>query len=840
MEREGRLVRKDAGSLGPEPHNGELLMLTRREVDEPVDPATYARNAAAADVLEKELRRVPGGSRLLRREVAILGARQLVKAVPIGMPRGPRSHAQIVTVGLVLCNVVDALVGASATRQNRLQEGPRLGYDCTLHLVDEELLKKEFVPRLLAEAPPRSFLDRLAGRRSTWPPTSFDKRRRDAPQLWDQARRALKAGDPSSAARQICELALLFSSCELPFESARGIALSLWPLEPAPFNPDLPPGLLGSPEEVLGDLVTAHPDLEGEFQDFFDGNGSPGAYIPAKRVTSAVKWVEAWLDTLDKGQRRHYTGLHRVLKVAAQKGYGYWEATDLEVERIDSDLLAITPDRQTPTLQVQKHVLSFPAYIGAGRSGTLIAVSDQKGARTALFDLNVWPPRERARTGQYVLSASQAVDGRWAMVSAPGGQKRFAFDVRVYDRDLNSPRSLEAELDGKRIELRTSAWSGDRAIGLTERNAFIESGDRLVRITSLPSAAPSKPGSVFHAGIGAARLATGADILIWDGHGYERNGEAFIRTFTLDADGNHGDWTSVPAGKTGFYFLSGRRLYETHHGGIPKRRAAFLTNIMEISEGPTGTLLLKQGDNPEGDIGKIYLIADDSFISVAPELVGESAEFLHQFNSLYWSESCDSILVRLGSILWTIPWARLRDRVQQPKRPPADRVQLLIDGPPTWEKLGDCYHDAVEERLLHYWKSQPATPYASGSVRFSFDVAADGALGDSAIVDGTGVPAEAAILAALRQSAPFRALPEGTSSLRLAATLTLNAVPSVVVPKVPNSVLPKPPKRKPLGPKQRAKAMKHILPAGPESLAELRYLFRGVAASGGTLSSVDD
>jgi hypothetical protein len=427
-----------------------------------------------------------------------------------------------------------------------------VGYDCTLHLVDEEILQKEFVPRLIASGPPRTRLDRMIGRQKSWPPTSFDRRRRDAPQLWDEARLALKGDDPYAAARQICELGLLFMSCELPHEPARGIALSLWPLEPAPFNPDIPSGLLGSPEEVLGDLVTAYPDLEGEFPEFFDGNGSPGAYIPAERVPIALEWVEAWLGTLEKGQRRHYIGLNRVLRVAAHNGYGYWEATDLDVEMVQSDLLEIKQDRPSATLQVQKHVLPFPVDVGAGRSGRLIAVSDRKGGRTALFDLDAWPPRERARTGQYAISAAQAKVGRWAMVSAAGAQPPFAFDVRVYDPNLGSFRVLEAQLDGKRIEPRTAAWSGDRAIALAKRNvavdagrsyttehlAFMESGDRMMP-TALPPAALPKPGSVFPAAFGTTRLATGVDVLIWDGHGYERRAETFERTFSLDARQSH-------------------------------------------------------------------------------------------------------------------------------------------------------------------------------------------------------------------------------------------------------------------------------------------------------------
>jgi hypothetical protein len=44
--------------------------------------------------------------------------------------------------------------------------------------------------------------------------------------------------------------------------------------------------------------------------------------------------------------------------------------------------------------------------------------------------------------------------------------------------------------------------------------------------------------------------------------------------------------------------------------------------------------------------------------------------------------------------------------------------------------------------------------------------------------------------------------------------------------------------KKPIGLRQRQKAARHLLPDGPESIEELRYLFRGVTAARGSLASV--
>ena len=124
-----------------------------------------------------------------------------------------------------------------------------MGYDCTLHLVDEELLRTQFIPRLLRDAPPASLWDRLLHRRRRFPPTTFDRRRQDAPHLWKRARRALRMTSPESAARCVAELALLFNSCELPFEPSRNVALSLW----GGLHEDLPDFI---PHELLDEKAT--------------------------------------------------------------------------------------------------------------------------------------------------------------------------------------------------------------------------------------------------------------------------------------------------------------------------------------------------------------------------------------------------------------------------------------------------------------------------------------------------------------------------------------------------------------------------------------------------------
>jgi hypothetical protein len=55
VEGERRLVREHASAFEPEPQEGQLFVLTLREVDEPIDPTKRATKAASSKVLEQEL-----------------------------------------------------------------------------------------------------------------------------------------------------------------------------------------------------------------------------------------------------------------------------------------------------------------------------------------------------------------------------------------------------------------------------------------------------------------------------------------------------------------------------------------------------------------------------------------------------------------------------------------------------------------------------------------------------------------------------------------------------------------------------------------------------------------
>src|ERR1019366_332534 len=103
MECERRLVREDSDTLGPEPRAYELLVLAGGKMDNAVDAALDAYDTPARQVMDEKLRRVTSLCRLLGREQSLLGGRDLVEAIPVGMCFRQGLHAQNVSCALGLC-----------------------------------------------------------------------------------------------------------------------------------------------------------------------------------------------------------------------------------------------------------------------------------------------------------------------------------------------------------------------------------------------------------------------------------------------------------------------------------------------------------------------------------------------------------------------------------------------------------------------------------------------------------------------------------------------------------------------------------------------------------------
>jgi len=93
-----------------------------------------------------------------------------------------------------------------------------MGFDCTLHVVDEALIRNEFVPRLLSRV------------NCTSP---FDSRP-DSTEIWERVRNALNKKpvddeiySPKTTAKMVSQFAVLYCASVLPYHYQRRDCLSL-------------------------------------------------------------------------------------------------------------------------------------------------------------------------------------------------------------------------------------------------------------------------------------------------------------------------------------------------------------------------------------------------------------------------------------------------------------------------------------------------------------------------------------------------------------------------------------------------------------------------------------
>ena len=150
------------------------------------------------------------------------------------------------------------------------------------------------------------------------------------------------------------------------------------------------------------------------------------------------------------------------------------------------------------------------------------------------------------------------------------------------------------------------------------------------------------------------RLADGQEMLLWGGDLYALEGDRFVMVRAL---GMNPEWQSecLPASRDGFFMVAkaDRRLYEIRPGQEPIQHLPKVENIMYISPGPEGAILLKQGDNRLGDLGKLYFPAEEYYLRIQPELFeDEDPDYIY---SLHWCGACGKLVAATPKRLWGAP-----------------------------------------------------------------------------------------------------------------------------------------------------------------------------------------
>jgi hypothetical protein len=535
-----------------------------------------------------------------------------------------------------------------------------MGFDCTFHLIDEQAIRNEFVSTLLGQ-----------NRKQT----PLDKVHKSAADLWATARKALQEGldaegeeiDAEGAASLLCQLACIYSSCSLPYHYERGLAFSLWPEEG--FGTAFPVEFAHSPEPLFAEVVRKYPQLKGKFPKWFTGNFSTGVYIPAGKVSPVREWLETSLQSLPKGERRLYRGLLATLRAAEEKKLAFWEATDLAVpftgqvpgdpELMTADYLLNTPGGVPPAEKIK---LPIKANRVVGK-GDLHFLSHACPDASVLLDLSHWPPQHHLRPQEFAWNADCDRDGSWLLVSRVGpGDFRNPVRGRVFTDLRKEPEMiLHVEDKGAEVVVNDGFLVAGRVVLIPdpspyklgeELTAWMQDGDRMRPAPGLPphTVRKNKSSSVWIVR-DIARLADGSEVFVWDGEGYEWDGNQFQKTFPLGLTNPYDAFSAIPIGEDGFFFVTGRKLFEVHRGGSAIRHAPLCENVMAVLPGPAGGLLLKEGDNPDGDIGKLYFPNEGTFIHIEPELLGD--QDLYDF--LCWSQGANRIVASDGANLYAVP-----------------------------------------------------------------------------------------------------------------------------------------------------------------------------------------
>lgn len=499
-----------------------------------------------------------------------------------------------------------------------------MGYDCTFHLIDEKLIREELVPALL-------------GRRDR--PKDLDEHYDDADGIWAKVTASLQDG-AHDAADMVCQLAVMLASCRYPHTAQRGLAFSLW-YHQERISEDPP---YGSPEPLFAALVEARPLLKHRFPTAFVSNYTTGIYYAPDRVPEVLEWLQKHLAKLDKGDREDYLPMVRALRTAARLGLGVWEATDLSVVQTHAELLEEDDPRPKGLSVHGLPSYMFPSIPWRGCDAMVLSFDFE----TQLVDLSSFPPKLERRTEERAIAVARSAAGRWAFLSTPAVKDR-KFDLRLAD-SFTGP---DVTVSVSHLSLdHEAAFVGDRAILFPSRvsvtnellaHPISTDGAELRVEKDLPPAVgfgegPLGPSFVF----GSVRLGDGADVLIWDGNGWEREGNGWVKTFSLNAMPSHVEWTCVPVGDEGFYYLSDRMLFEVHRGKEPVRHLPTITNIMQIEAGPGGGLLLNQGQNKHGDVAKLYFPWEGRYAGLDAAAFGQAG--LSGFHAVTWSRGAGLVI----------------------------------------------------------------------------------------------------------------------------------------------------------------------------------------------------
>lgn len=544
-----------------------------------------------------------------------------------------------------------------------------MGYDVTFHAVNEQAVRSELIPWVLGE--------------KSVPP-AFAERFEDWQEIAGKVKDLLTGEDVISAARALTELSVMYAACLHPYVYERGRAFTLAVGEEEDPLADPPEDFSHNPEILFESLLVRHPSLRGHFPEAFEGNYMTGFFFPADKVPLLRAWLGKKLMAMDEGDREDYEQIENLIEYAADHGLAVWEATDIslpdaialprkvnplaaaDLEKtplpfdISNRLCTYCPDsgafyayhrhqeqdpethrwvvERTEALRMdfrthppRMHSRDVPgsALLGFGRHGVFPFYYNEDDKRVFAVTYDPFDPTQTQR-----LAPPPATVAKGAAKPSPAKGDflsnlfgKFMSEIARVD-DVGKPNINRGQIEYHGI-------LGGRAIFIGRHWAYpaMENDAKALEWrTDLPKAQMSlrtEPQLTYDPG--CLQLRNGIELLIWNGMAFVWRDDRFEPYCKAPIMENFEDFSYALWGEDGFYFLSKRCVYRVRPGQDPEACLPKIDNAMALGNGPNDGVLIREGNNKDGDVLKWWLPDEDKIYSLGKKFFdipgGSYAEF---------------------------------------------------------------------------------------------------------------------------------------------------------------------------------------------------------------------
>lgn len=499
-----------------------------------------------------------------------------------------------------------------------------MGWDCTLHVVDDTSLTR-FAARFL---------------RGLHKGAAFD-REFDGDDMIAKVKQLI-ADDPDTGARALGELALLYASTETPHVYCRGFALSLW--DPAVMGVALPAHLLTSVESRIPDVIAAYPKLTGRVPAKFDGNYCVGPFVTARNVPPLLAHVESVLAAMPARQAIAYRPLVEILQVAAARNLAYWEGTDIDVTQAHAEWLPVAPSPVVVAENPFTSALARPCAI----AGELMLVADHFALHE--LDISTFPPSVITHDDMQVNAAAFTPWGTQFVRMATDRTVR-PFKFSYFELPDRTPLAIEppfavglARAGRDCLLLFPQPTTTER----TNVRPLVMRADHSLEPLLVPD-----PVETSRVECDAIAFGDGDLLVVWDAVAYRWDGTTapVMLGETLDAPD---DLAAVALSDGSIVGGFGHRLLRVDRDG--KQTAVLpLDNVTWLARGPGDVLIIGEGENPEGDAYKLWWPETGEVTHIPPNLLELSDRPMFAYY-----DAVEDLLVAARPGAWhAIPWSVL-------------------------------------------------------------------------------------------------------------------------------------------------------------------------------------